>query len=274
MARQLLAGVCRSISRLVNCCGQVTTSLLPLILSPVLGVLVIVALGMTVIRCRTRRRSKTILSIAHSNDSGTLREQKDSMIEETSRVTTVTLGRPITSYRASRTYTPEHLTTYISHAGESSQTSNGQLSDPFADSSDMVSSRTSIHPATIHSADSLSTSMAFTVSVNTDTRDIVEAPGSLIDASTSSLELQIVAPLVATDDSSTRSPYSPSWHYDGLSSTSPPPLEREHWDEEWQGGTSPVSPRTSSPGSPKPFCLGTESARLRLHALLEEARRI
>ena len=250
--------------------GQVTTSLLPSILAPVLGVLVIIALGITVFRCRARRRSEN-MSNTLSSGSEISRERKDwMMIEETPQVNAVTLGQRITSYRRSSTYSPEHVITRLSHAGMSSQNSNGQFSDPFVDSSEIVPSRTSLHPASIHSVDTVSTNLGYTVSVNADARVVGEF-GSSIDASSSSLGLHFVAPLT-TNDLSTRSPhFSPSWHYDGQSLASSP-REREHWDEEQQGEISPVSLQT--PASPKSFTLGMGSARLRLHALLEEARKI
>ncbi|KAH0839574.1 MBOAT, membrane-bound O-acyltransferase family-domain-containing protein [Lanmaoa asiatica] len=250
--------------------SSTSNSLLPLILGPVLGMLVIVPLGVTFFRCCTRRPSKN-MSNALSSDSESLRERKDwAMVEETPRVDAVILDRAITSHRGSPTRTPEHMTTCISYAGESSQNSNGQYSNPFAGSSDIVSSRTSMHPASIHSVDSVSTDMAFTVSMNADTRDIGDI-GSSIDASTSSLELHFVAPLVATDDTSTQSPYlSPSWHYDSQSPTSSP-REGEYWDEEQRGEISPISLRASPPAPPKPFPFGTESARLHLHALFARA---
>lgn len=256
----------------MNCSGQVTTSLLPIVLGPVLGLLVILVLGMTVFKCRARRRSES-MSNASSSGSKTSWDRDDRMmIEDTPRVNAVTLGRRITSYRGSSIYAPEHIITRLSHAGESSQNSNGRFSDPFADSSEIVSSRTSMLPASIHSVDSVSTNLAFTASVNADARDVGEF-GSLVDASTSSLELHFVTPL-ATDDPSTPSSYlSPSWHYDGQSPTSSL-REGEHWNEEQQGGISPVSLQGSLRVTPKSFSLGSESARLRLHALLKEAREI
>ncbi|KAG8218295.1 hypothetical protein J3R82DRAFT_3909 [Butyriboletus roseoflavus] len=242
--------------------SSTSNSLLPLILGPVLGVLVIFVLGMIVFGCRARRRAENMSNML-SSGSETSREQEGRMKEET-RVNAVTVDRRITSYRGSSTYTPEHVIT-LSHAGKSSQNSNGQSSDPFVDRSEIVPSRTGLHAASTHSVDSMSTNVAFTVPVNAIARDVGEF-GSSIDASTSSLGLHFVAPLI-TDDSSTRSPHlSPSWHYASTSS----PREREHWNEEQQ--TSPVS--LQAPASLKPFPLGMGNARLRLHALLEEARKI
>lgn len=250
----LLIGVFRSILQLINCSRQVIVSLLPLILGPVLGVLGILALVVTLFKCRARRRSEYTPTTL-SYDPASSRERKDwIMTEETPRVDAVT------PYRLSSAPTPDYVTAFISHPGESLQSSNGHLSDPFADSSAIVSSRTSTPPASIRSVDAVSTDMEFAASANTDTGDVRDS-GRLIDASTSSLELHFVTPLAAGYDSSTRSRYlSPTWHYDGQSRTSS--------SREGESSHSDVAP----PAPAKPFFLGRESARLRLHALLKEAR--
>lgn len=181
----------------MDCSGQVTTRLLPCILGPVLGLLVIVALGMTVVfRCRARSKSE------NSSGPKTSWDRKDWMMpEETPQTNAVTLGWRITSYRGSPIYMPDQIIIRLSHVGESSQNSDGQFSGPFTNSSEIVSSRTSMFPASIHSVDSASTSLAFTTSANADAGGLGGEVRSSIDASTSSLELYFVAPFAATDSS-------------------------------------------------------------------------
>lgn len=243
-------------------------SLLPLILGLLLGILGIVALGAALFRCRGRIRSK-YMPTALSYDSESSQERKynmNMMTEATPRVKTVTR---ITPYRPSSTYTREHVATRISHAGESFQSSDGPLSDPFADSSTILSSRTSMPPSSIHSVDSVSTNLEFVRSVNTDTQEGGDF-SRLTEESTSSVELHFAPPLVLGRGSLTRTPcVSPTWHYDSQSPRSSSAGE-EFRNEEGRDETSRVSP----PASSWPFLLGTESARLRLHALLREAGRV
>ncbi|KAF8121320.1 hypothetical protein EV363DRAFT_1302258 [Boletus edulis] len=238
---------------------QVIASMLSLILGTVLGVLGVlgvVALAMTLFRCRARRRSKFVPNTL-SCDFGTSRERRDRVKTEA----TPRLNHAVTRKTSCRpSLTPEHIGVPVC---ESFQSSNGQPSNPFSDSSTILSSRTSMSSPSIRSVDSVSTGIEFALSVDSDTQE-VEGSITMIDASASSLELQFATPFVAGQDSSIRLPYlSRTWHYDSQSATA----------GEYRNEEGSKTSHVASPAPSKPFALGTESARLRLRALLKEARR-
>lgn len=98
----------------------------------------------------------------------------------------------------------------------------------------------------------------------------IEDSGRLIDATTSSLELHLVAPLVAGDDWSTNSP-----DLFPRGTTMVALLQHRRigiGTGERQGKTSPVSLRASLSALSRPLLLRTEGARSRPHLPLNKAR--
>lgn len=226
--------------------------------------MVVATLGVITLYCHARKRSKK-LSKALSSDLQMSQERRDSNLTVAiPQVNPAMLGRRITSsYQVSSTPTPKRVTSCISNLGEFSPSSGRRLSDPFADSHQhMVSSRMSMPSS------NSSITMAFTSSDHSHTQEGGEDSEKSVDGSASSLELRLVPPLVFSEDSPTRSLHlSPTGHYEGISPTSSP-TETGFWNEEGQSRTSPPA----SPPS-RPFYLGAEGARMRLHELLMEARR-
>ncbi|KAF9246846.1 hypothetical protein BU15DRAFT_69707 [Melanogaster broomeanus] len=243
-----------------NAISSDSNSPLPMILGPVLGILALVALGVVVSRCRARRRHTGSVLLSPQPDPESSWER--TMIEEVPETNPFSPERRIASYGVSSTPTPEN-TTYMSIP---SQSSNDRISDPFADGSGTVSLRMSLPPPTVHPTDGMSMDIASVADMSTSVGTEMRTLGDLesLDtgfSSSSSLELEFVSPLAVMDASLSRSQFfSPTGHYEGRSALS--------------SSRHSSSPPNSARAGVPPFPLETRSARLRLHALLREARRI
>ncbi|KAH7904099.1 hypothetical protein BJ138DRAFT_33730 [Hygrophoropsis aurantiaca] len=241
--------------------------LLPEILIPVLGVLAMIVLGVTLSRCRARRRRKK-----HLTQSTFVQEPSSEYRRSLARtdwtpgdsrpmseVVPNAIGRRILADPFSTLHNPDGSATSGSPFANSSQISEAQTTDPFADSSERASSRTSapsIHSD--HSTETVSTQFAFV----TDS----ELGGIESAFSSGSLELNILSPVSSIGASSQSHYFSATGHYPGR--PSPPsdsPLEKvtELLKED-------TVVNESAPASPTAFF---PLAGARLRALLDEARR-